>query len=65
MSPDFASNGPQLFPSSTHRRSTFGKYFFLGYYTLPAYNYNTTVDKHRVAWLGFCLAKHILRFLHW
>jgi hypothetical protein len=28
MSPDFASNGPQLFPSSTHRRSTFGQYFF-------------------------------------
>jgi hypothetical protein len=25
MSPDFASNGPQLFPSSTHRRSTFGQ----------------------------------------
>jgi hypothetical protein len=31
ISPDFASNGPQLFPSSTHRRSTFGQYF-LGYY---------------------------------
>jgi hypothetical protein len=28
MSPDFAFNDPQLFPSSTHRRSTFGKYFF-------------------------------------
>jgi hypothetical protein len=28
MSPDFASNGPQLFPSSTHRRSTFGQHFF-------------------------------------
>jgi hypothetical protein len=28
MSPDFASNDPQLFPSSTHRRSTFGQYFF-------------------------------------
>ena len=28
MSPDFASNGPQLFPSSTHRGSTFGQYFF-------------------------------------
>jgi hypothetical protein len=28
MSPDFASNGPQLFPSSTHRRSIFGQYFF-------------------------------------
>jgi hypothetical protein len=31
MSSDFASNGPQPFPSSTHRRSTFGQYF-LGYY---------------------------------
>jgi hypothetical protein len=28
MSPDFASNGPQPFPSSTHRRSTFGQHFF-------------------------------------
>jgi hypothetical protein len=28
MSPNFASNGPQLFPSSTHRRSTFGQHFF-------------------------------------
>jgi hypothetical protein len=28
MSPDFASNGPQLFPFSTHRRSTFGQHFF-------------------------------------
>jgi hypothetical protein len=28
MSHDFASNGPQLFPSSTYRRSTFGQYFF-------------------------------------
>jgi hypothetical protein len=27
MSPDFASNGPQPFPSSTHRRSTFGQHF--------------------------------------
>jgi hypothetical protein len=28
MSPDFASNGLQPFPSSTHRRSTFGHHFF-------------------------------------
>jgi hypothetical protein len=28
MSHDFASNGPQPFPSSTHRRSTFGQHFF-------------------------------------
>jgi hypothetical protein len=28
MSPHFASNGPQPFPSSTHRRSTFGQHFF-------------------------------------
>jgi hypothetical protein len=35
MSPDFASNGPQLFPSSTQRRSTFGQYF-LGYYNMPS-----------------------------
>jgi hypothetical protein len=28
MSPDFASNGTQPFPSSTHRRSTFGQHFF-------------------------------------
>jgi hypothetical protein len=28
MSPDFASNGPQPFPSSTHQRSTFGQHFF-------------------------------------
>jgi hypothetical protein len=28
MSPDFASNDPQPFPSSTHRRSTFGQHFF-------------------------------------
>jgi hypothetical protein len=28
MSPDFASNGPQPFPSSTYRRSTFGQHFF-------------------------------------
>jgi hypothetical protein len=28
MSPDFASNGPQPFPSSMHRRSTFGQHFF-------------------------------------
>jgi hypothetical protein len=35
MSPDFTSNGPQLFPSSTHRRSTFGQ-IFLGYYKIPS-----------------------------
>jgi hypothetical protein len=28
MTSDFASNGPQPFPSSTHRRSTFGQHFF-------------------------------------
>jgi hypothetical protein len=28
MSPDFASNGPQPFPSSMHRRSVFGQHFF-------------------------------------
>jgi hypothetical protein len=28
MSPDFASNDPQPFPSSTHQRSTFGQHFF-------------------------------------
>jgi hypothetical protein len=28
MTYDFASNGPQPFPSSTHRRSTFGQHFF-------------------------------------
>jgi hypothetical protein len=28
MSPNFASNGQQPFPSSTHRRSTFGQHFF-------------------------------------
>jgi hypothetical protein len=28
MSPDFASNGPQHFPSSTHRISTFGQHCF-------------------------------------
>jgi hypothetical protein len=27
MTSDFASNGPQPFPSSTHRRSTFGQHF--------------------------------------
>jgi hypothetical protein len=32
MTSDFASNGPQPFPSSTHRRSTFGQHF-LGYYS--------------------------------
>jgi hypothetical protein len=31
MTSDFASNGPQPFPSSTHQRSTFGQHF-LGYY---------------------------------
>jgi hypothetical protein len=36
MTSDFASNGPQPFPSSTHRKSTFGQ-IFLGYYTLPSY----------------------------
>jgi hypothetical protein len=34
MTSAFASNGPQPFPTSTHRRSTFGPHF-LGYYTLP------------------------------
>jgi hypothetical protein len=34
MTSDFASNGPQPFPSSTHQKSTFGQHF-LGYYTLP------------------------------
>jgi hypothetical protein len=33
MTSDFAPNGPQPFPSSTHRRSTFGQHF-LGYYRL-------------------------------
>jgi hypothetical protein len=33
MSSDFASNGPQPFPTFTHRRSTFGQHFFLGYYS--------------------------------
>jgi hypothetical protein len=33
MTSDFAFNGPQPFPSSTHRRSTFGQHF-LGYYSL-------------------------------
>jgi hypothetical protein len=28
MTSDFASNGPQPFPSSTHRRSTFGQHLF-------------------------------------
>jgi hypothetical protein len=28
MTSDFASNGPQPFPSSMHRRSTFGQHFF-------------------------------------
>jgi hypothetical protein len=28
MTSDFASNGPQPFPSSTHRKSTFGQHFF-------------------------------------
>jgi hypothetical protein len=28
MTPDFASNDPQPFPSFTHRRSTFGQQFF-------------------------------------
>jgi hypothetical protein len=28
MTSDFASNGPQPFPSSTQCRSTFGQYFF-------------------------------------
>jgi hypothetical protein len=28
MTLDFASSGPQPFPSSTHRRSTFGQHFF-------------------------------------
>jgi hypothetical protein len=28
MSPDFKSNSPQPFPSSMHRRSTFGQHFF-------------------------------------
>jgi hypothetical protein len=28
MTSDFASNGPQPFPSSTHQRSTFGQHFF-------------------------------------
>jgi hypothetical protein len=35
MTSAFASNGPQLFPTSTHCRSTFGPKMFLGYYTLP------------------------------
>jgi hypothetical protein len=33
MTSAFASNGPQPFPTSTHRRSTFGPKMFLGYYT--------------------------------
>jgi hypothetical protein len=28
MTSNFASNGPQPFPSSTHRKSTFGQHFF-------------------------------------
>jgi hypothetical protein len=28
MTSDFASNGPQPFPSSTHQKSTFGQHFF-------------------------------------
>jgi hypothetical protein len=28
MTSDFASNDPQPFPSSMHRRSTFGQHFF-------------------------------------
>jgi hypothetical protein len=28
MTSNFASNGPQPFPTSTHRRSTFGQHFF-------------------------------------
>jgi hypothetical protein len=35
MSPDFASNGPQPFPSSTHRRSTFGQHFFRILHSTP------------------------------
>jgi hypothetical protein len=30
MSSDFASNDPQSFPTSMHRRSTFGQHFFSG-----------------------------------
>jgi hypothetical protein len=33
MTSDVASNGPQPFPTSTHRIPTFGQHFFLGYYT--------------------------------